>query len=90
MKEVKAVFQPFMPKPVLEALQKVDHLPAATETEVDGYSVVHPDYTPKPKIILEFMVPDDIVDAIVQALQSGAHTGNLGDGCIFVIEVKLP
>ena len=41
MKEVKAVFQPFMPKPVLEALQKVDHLPAATETEVDGYSGVY-------------------------------------------------
>ena len=88
MKEIKAVFQSFMLKPVLEALEKVDDLPAATVSEVDGYSVVHPEYTPKPKLKLEIMVPDDQVDAVVQAIQTGAHTGNPGDGRIFVINVE--
>jgi len=87
MKEVKAVFQPFMLKPVLEALGKVEHLPAATVSEVDGYSVVHPEYTPKPKMKLEIMIPDGLVDAVVQAIQTGAHTGNAGDGTIFVIDI---
>ncbi|REJ95024.1 MAG: P-II family nitrogen regulator [Planctomycetota bacterium] len=88
MKEVKAIFQPFMLKPVLEALERVDHLPAATVSEVDGYSVVHPEYTPKPKMKLEMMIPDELVDAVVQAIQSGARTGNPGDGRIFVTDVE--
>lgn len=87
MKEVKAVFQPFMLKSVLEALERVDHLPAATVSEANGYSVVHPEYTPKPKMKQDILIPDDLVDAVVQAIQTGARTGNAGDGTIFVIDI---
>lgn len=88
MKEVKATFQPFMLQSVLEKLQAEDELPAATVSQVDGYSVVHPEYIPKPKVKLEMMIPDDQVGAVVEAIQRGAHTGNRGDGRIFVIDVE--
>lgn len=87
MKEVKAIIQPFMFQSVLEELGQVDHLPAATVSKVDGYSVVHPEYTPKSKLKLEIMIPDELVESVIRAIEKGAHTGNPGDGAIFVIDV---
>lgn len=87
MKEVKAVFQPFMLKSVLDNLEKLGPLPGATISQVDGYSTVHPEYEPKPKTKLEMMVADNLVDAVVEAIETGARTGNPGDGRIFVIDV---
>ena len=40
------------------------------------------------KLKLEIMVPNVIADAVVQAVETGAHTGNPGDGRIFVIDVE--
>ena len=88
MKEIKAIFQPFMLDSVLEKLEMVDHLPAATVSEVGGYSVLHPEYAPKPKLKLEIMVADEQVDLVIDAIQQGAHTGKSGDGRIVVINVE--
>ena len=88
MKEVKAIIQPFMVRPVLEALANVDHLPAATISQVQGFSIVNPAYEPRVKMKLEIMVPDDMVEPVVRAIQQHAHTGNAGDGRIIVINVE--
>ncbi len=88
MKEVKAIIQPFMLQDVLKGLATIDRLPAITVSEVDGISVVHPDYKPKPKTKLEMMVPDEMVDAVVEAIQRYARTGKPGDGRIFVFDVE--
>ena len=88
MKEIKAIIQPFMVRPVLEGLAKVDHLPAATISQVQGFSIVNPDYEPRVKTKLEIMVPDELVEPVVEAIQKFAHTGNTGDGRIFVIDVE--
>lgn len=40
-----------------------------------------------PKTRLEIVVPDDLVEDAIQAITSAAHTGELGDGKIFVSEV---
>ena len=88
MKEVKAIIQPAMLGPVLEKLRAVDHLPAVTVSSVQGYSVVHPEYAPREKTKVELMVPDEMVEPAVLAIQSGAHTGNPGDGRIFVIPIE--
>lgn len=87
MKEVKAIIQPFMLKDVLRGLAKVDGLPAVTVSEVDGHSVVHPDHKPSPKTKLEIMVPDEIVDVVVDSIERCARTGKSGAGRIFVIDV---
>ena len=88
MKEIKAVFQPFMLNAVLEGLHGIDDLPAATVSEVRGFSVVHPEYESQTKTKLEIMVIDEMVDLVVATIQKHAHTGNPGDGRIFVISVE--
>jgi nitrogen regulatory protein P-II 1 len=40
-----------------------------------------------PKIQIEAVVPDDIVDAAIQAIISAAKTGEIGDGRVFVTPV---
>lgn len=88
MKEVKAIFQPFMLPAVLEGLQQVDNLPAATVSDVRGYSIIHREYEPRVKTKLEIMVPDEMVGRVVAAIKQHARTGNSGDGRIFVIAVE--
>jgi nitrogen regulatory protein PII len=87
MKEVKAIIQPFMLPQVLAGLQEIDNLPAVTVSEVHGYSVIHPEYEPHVKTKLEIMVPKEMVLRVVAAIQQHAHTGNPGDGRIFVTSV---
>jgi nitrogen regulatory protein P-II 1 len=40
------------------------------------------------KVKIEVVVPDDMVDAVVRTIQANAHTGNPGDGKIFVYPVE--
>jgi nitrogen regulatory protein P-II 1 len=87
MKEVKAIIQPFMLPAVLEGLDQIEGLPAVTVSEVRGYSTIHPDYEPQVKTKLEIMVPKEMVPSVVAAIQQHAHTGNPGDGRIFVISI---
>jgi nitrogen regulatory protein P-II 1 len=44
------------------------------------------DYVPKVKI--EIIVRDEMLDAVVQSITDNAHTGNKGDGKIFIYDVK--
>ena len=88
MKEVKAIIRPFLLNSVLEGLRHISGLPALTVAQVQGYSVIHPEYAPLVKTKLEIMVPDALVEPVVQAIQKHAHTGNPGDGRIFVIPVE--
>jgi nitrogen regulatory protein P-II 1 len=44
------------------------------------------DFTPKLKI--EIVVADEIVDRVVGAVKVAAHSGNIGDGKIFVMPVE--
>jgi len=87
MKEIKAIIQPFRLSEVLHGLSEIDDLPAATVSAAQGYSVVDPEYEPRLKTKLEVMVPDEMADQVVAAIQKHAHTGNPGDGRIFVIDI---
>jgi nitrogen regulatory protein P-II 1 len=96
MKKIEAIIKPFKLDEVKEALQEVG-LKGMTVTEVKGFGrqkghtelyrgaeyVV--DFLPKVKI--EVVVEDDIVDRAVEAIQAAAKTDRIGDGKIFVCEV---
>ena len=41
-----------------------------------------------PKVKLELVVSDEMVDKVVGSIREAAHTGRIGDGKIFVIPVK--
>jgi nitrogen regulatory protein P-II 1 len=97
VKKVEAIIKPFKLDDVKEALQELG-LQGMTVTEVKGYGrqkghtelyrgaeyVV--DFLPKLKV--EMVVKDDMLDAVLEAIQEAARTGRIGDGKIFVSEVS--
>jgi nitrogen regulatory protein P-II 1 len=96
MKKVEAVIKPFKLDDVKEALQDIG-VQGITVTEAKGFGrqkghtelyrgaeyVV--DFLPKVK--LEIVIPDDLLEAAVEAIQKAAQTGRIGDGKIFVSTV---
>jgi nitrogen regulatory protein P-II 1 len=93
MKEIKAIIRPFKLTDVLTELQTIEGLPGITVSEVRRFGqsgakelsggVI--DFVAKVKI--EVVVPDRLVDKTLSVIQAAAHTGNTGDGKIFVIPV---
>ena len=98
MKEVKAIIQPFMLSKVVEALHEIPNFPGLTVTKVQGFGrekgrgathrIVEDliDYVPKVKI--EIMLNDRMLDEVVNTIKTKAHTGNIGDGKIFIYDVR--
>ncbi len=96
MKKVEAIFKPFKLDEVKEALQELG-IQGMTVLEAKGYGrqkgqtelyrgaeyVV--DFLPK--ITIEVVVNDDQLLAVVEAIQTSARTGRIGDGKIFVSEI---
>lgn len=97
MKEIKALIQPFMLSKVVDALRKIPQFPGITVSKVQGFGrekgkgathrIVEDliDYVPKMKI--EIVVNDEMLDLVVDTILAHAHTGNRGDGKIFVYDV---
>jgi nitrogen regulatory protein P-II 1 len=97
MKKIEAIIKPFKLDEVRESLSSIG-ANGLTVTEVKGFGrqkghtelyrgaeyVV--DFLPKIK--LELVVSDDMVDAAVDAIIKAAHTGKIGDGKIFVSAVE--
>lgn len=94
MKEIKTIVQPFMLEHVLDALAAIEGLPGLTISEVRGWGRNRAAGSERPvseaghlfalKTKLEIVVPDAMVEAVVQAITRAAHTGKPGDGKVFV------
>jgi len=97
MKEIRAIIQPFMSRKVFDALRRVGDLPGLTMSRVVGWGEADVQganhtfeeggHTFAHKIMLDIVVTDDLVDVIVETIHRAAHTGNFGDGRIFVYDV---
>ena len=93
MKKIEAIIKPFKLDEVKEALHEVG-VSGITVTEAKGFgrqkghtelyrgAEYLVDFLPKIK--LEVAVPDEQVDAVVEAIMRAAGTGKIGDGKIFV------
>ena len=98
MKEIKAVIKPFTLEKVLDELNTMDGLPGVTISEVLGWGrlperrqehdVLHAGHGFSKKSKLELVVEDEQAEAVVEAILEAAHTGNPGDGKIFVYDVE--
>lgn len=88
MKEIKAIIKPHRLDEVLGALRDIPDLPGVTVSTVSGVSTKHgaPERVLKTRI--EIMVPDALAGTVARAIQRAAHTGNPGDGRIFVMPVE--
>jgi len=96
MKLVVAIIKPFKLDEVREALTPLG-VQGLTVSEVKGFGRQKgqteiyrgAEYVVNflPKVKIEVAVNDDIVPRVVEAIQTAAHTGKIGDGKIFVFEV---
>ncbi len=97
MKKIEAIIKPFKLDEVKEALQEIG-LSGITVVEARGFGrqkghtelyrgaeyVV--DFLPKVK--LEVIVADELVEKAIEAIVQAAQTGRIGDGKIFVLPVE--
>jgi nitrogen regulatory protein P-II 1 len=97
MKKVEAIIKPFKLDEVKDALTQIG-IKGNTVTEVKGFGrqkghtelyrgaeyVV--DFLPKIK--LEVVVPDNLVDKVIETIVSTAKSGRIGDGKIFVTPIE--
>ncbi len=97
MKKIEAIIKPFKLDEVRDALIKAG-VEGMTVTEVRGhgrqkghtelyrgaeYAV---DFLPKVKV--EVVVEAEMADAVIEAIETAARTGRIGDGKIFVLPVE--
>ena len=97
MKLIKAIVRPNKVDDVKDALGAVG-LPGMTVTEVRGhgkqkghtaiYRGKEYDVSLLPKMEIEVVLADDLVDEAVAAIIHAARTGEIGDGRVFVIPVE--
>ena len=97
MKKITAIIKPFLLDEVRDALGEIG-VRGITVTEVKGFGrqkghtelyrgaeyVV--DFLPK--VQLETVVSESLVDAVVEAVRAAANTGKIGDGKIFITNIE--
>ena len=97
MKKLECIIKPFKLEEVKEALSELGIM-GMTVSEVKGFgrqkghteiyrgSEYTVDFLPKVK--LEIVLPDDLVEKAVQTIINAAKTGNIGDGKIFLYPIQ--
>ena len=97
MKLIKAIIKPFKLEEVKDALSEigVEGMPVSEvkgfgrqkgHTEIYRGSEYTVDFLPKVK--LEIVVGDDLVDKVIDAVVNASQTGKIGDGKVFIIPVE--
>jgi nitrogen regulatory protein P-II 1 len=97
VKKVEAIIKPFKLDEVREALTRVG-VSGMTVSEAKGFgrqkghSEIYrgAEYLVEflPKIELKVVVPEGMLEAVVDAIAEAAHTGRMGDGKIFISSVE--
>lgn len=88
MKEIKAIIQSFKLDHVLDALHQIEGVPGVMSSEVRCTNASHGAFNPDVNAKIELIVPDELVEQVLSAIQTHAHTGQSGDGRIFVIPIE--
>ena len=97
MKLIMAIIKPFKLDDVREALTPLG-VQGLTVSEVKGFgrqkgqteiyrgAEYHVSFLPKIKI--EVVIAADLADQVIEAIAKAAHTGKIGDGKIFVMDIE--
>ena len=101
MKIITAIVQPFRLSKVTYALEEIEGFPGMTVTDVRGFGrekSAHEEGSPHrviedfveyvKKVRIEIVARDEMVEQIVETITRVAHTGNRGDGKVFVWPVE--
>jgi nitrogen regulatory protein P-II 1 len=96
MKEIKAIVQPHRLAKIRSALRNIKGFPGMTVSKVEGcgHHMSKPnigvreeltDYSPKVRI--EIVAPEEMLEGLLQILVEVGHTGQAGDGIVWVTQV---
>jgi len=94
MKLITAIVRPFTLDKIVVALEELDNFPGITVTDAEGFGqrlrtgssdALNPF---KEKKRIEIACNDEIVERIVEAIRTQAHTGKKGDGIILVMPIE--
>lgn len=98
MQEIKAIIRPFKLDAVITELHKFDNLPGITISNVNGFgkskaknaeNIIHEGLHKFIKMVkLELVVQNELVEEVINKIQKTAHTGNPGDGKIFIYDMQ--
>ncbi len=97
MKKVEAIIKPFKLDEVKDALNAIG-IHGMTVTEVKGfgrqkghvevYRGTEYEVSFLPKIKVEVVIPDSMIDKVISTIIDKAKTGNIGDGKIFLYSLE--
>lgn len=97
MKEIKAIVRPSHLHKIRDAFRQLPGFPGMNVSEVEGCSAhfgverngsLREELTEfTKKIRIEIVAPDEMLDAILAVIRVHAHTGQTGDGVLWVTEV---
>lgn len=94
MKLVTAIVRPFTVEKIVNAFEDIEGFPGMTVIDSEGFgqrmrTSAYDTLDPfKPNKRIEVAANDEMVDQIVEAIKSHAHTGKKGDGIIFVTNIE--
>jgi len=97
MKRIEAIVRPEKLEDIVEKLDNLGHS-GITVTQVEGHGRqkgIVEQFRGKeykllfiPKVKIEAVVKDDMAETVIDAIVTTAFTGNVGDGKIFISDVK--
>ncbi len=97
MKRIEAIVRPEKLEDIVEKLESLGHS-GITVTQVEGHGRqkgIVEQFRGKeykllfiPKVKIEAVVKDELVEKLIDAVVTTAFTGNVGDGKIFISDVK--
>ena len=95
MKLIIAYVQPFKAPHVVQALHEIPGITGATIADARGFGRGRGTQRPEAEELfgsaermrVEIVVGDELEDAVVESIREAAHTGNRGDGKIYVVPV---
>jgi nitrogen regulatory protein PII len=97
MKKIEAIIKPFKLDEVKDALNSIG-IHGMTVTEVKGfgrqkghvevYRGTEYEVNFLPKIKIEVVIPDSMIDKVISTIIEKAKTGNIGDGKIFLYSLE--
>lgn len=97
MKEIKAIIRPNKLTTLRDKLMQVPGFPGMTVTKVEGCSAPTRNFPGNlkeelidftPKIRIEMIAPDEVVEALVDCITAVSQTGQIGDGLVWVADIE--
>lgn len=91
MKEIRAYIQPHKLSQVTLALMEIPGFPGMTVINCEGFGRERTEHVQayKPFLVrkrLEIFAPDNLVDIIFETIMDVAHTGQHGDGKVYILD----